>query len=76
MKRRCHFVIVGLTLAACTENADLGGASGPRTLSGGIRSTAPPPPGDGGIRLVAGGLERGPRNCNGAGLCVTGGIVP
>jgi hypothetical protein len=53
------------------------GVCGTYRTTGGIRSTgALPLPGDGGIRLVAGGFEIGTRTCNAAGLCVTGGIVP
>lgn len=76
MKRRWQIVIASWMLTACTVNADLGGANGARTLSGGIRSSAPSPVGGSGIRLVAGGFELGSRTCDGAGLCVTGGIVP
>jgi hypothetical protein len=52
------------------------GECGSFRVTGGIRSTAPVPPGDGGIRLVAGGFELGTRACDEAGVCVTGGIVP
>jgi hypothetical protein len=45
-------------------------------VTGGLRSTAPVPPGSTGIRLLAGGFEMGARACNDAGLCVTGGIIP
>jgi hypothetical protein len=46
-------------------------------VTGGIRSSAPVPPADGGgVRLVSGGFELGPRACDEAGVCVTGGIVP
>jgi hypothetical protein len=52
------------------------GMCGTYRTTGGIRSTTFPFPGDGGIRIVAGGFEIGRRTCNQAGLCVTGGIVP
>jgi hypothetical protein len=76
MKRRWQFVIASWMTMSCFVNADLGGGSGTRTLSGGIRSTAPIPTGGGAIHLAAGGFELGPRSCDAAGLCVTGGIVP
>ena len=76
MKRRWPFVIASWMITSCFVNADLGGGDGTLTLNGGIRTTAPIPAGGGAIRLVAGGFELGPRSCDAAGLCVTGGIVP
>jgi hypothetical protein len=82
MNRRWQIVVVSCMITACIVNADLGGGadlgagSSKPTLNGGIRSTAPIPAGAVGIRLVAGGFELGPRRCDTARMCVTGGIVP
>jgi hypothetical protein len=51
------------------------GVCGGYTVSGGVRSTAARA-GTGTISLAAGGFEFQHKVCNGAGLCVSGGIVP
>jgi hypothetical protein len=69
---------VWVNQTACTGSTPTcsNGLCGTYRTTGGIRSTAPAPPGDAGIRLVSGGFELGMRSCDEAGVCVTGGIVP
>jgi hypothetical protein len=52
------------------------GVCGTFRTTGGIRSSAPVPLADGGVHLVSGGFELGPRTCDHTGVCLTGGIVP